>query len=86
MSEDAVRVRVRVGRMAQVCARLVCPLLVLLSLDRCSGQSYPLSDDPQLGREFDGVGGLSGGGVSPGRLARCEAFSSLPFRFTCQIR
>ncbi len=48
----------------------VC-LFVLIAL--CSGaaaQTYVLDDTGGLGRVFDGIGGLSGGGVSlPGQLA-----------------
>lgn len=38
--------------------------ILSLFLNFCSSQSYFLSDKEGLGRVFDGIGGLSGGGVS----------------------
>uniref|UniRef100_A0A669BSW4 Galactocerebrosidase n=1 Tax=Oreochromis niloticus TaxID=8128 RepID=A0A669BSW4_ORENI len=38
--------------------------VLLLALDLCSAQNYVLSDDGGLGRVFDGIGGLSGGGAT----------------------
>lgn len=38
-------------------------ILVLVSVPLCVCQTYYLSDKAGLGRVFDGVGGLSGGGV-----------------------
>ena len=38
--------------------------LLSLSLSLGSAQTYVLDDRPGLGRLFDGIGGLSGGGVS----------------------
>lgn len=34
------------------------------SLNFCSSETYVLNDKEGLGRVFDGIGGLSGGGVS----------------------
>lgn len=39
-------------------------LLLTFALDSCFCQTYVLTDTGGLGRVFDGVGGLSGGGVS----------------------
>lgn len=35
-----------------------------LCFDLCIAESYVLDDKVGLGRTFDGIGGLSGGGVS----------------------
>lgn len=43
--------------------------LVFLSLPICACQPYYLSDKAGLGRVFDGIGGLSGGGVSTARTS-----------------
>ncbi|KAM9701091.1 galactocerebrosidase isoform 2-T2 [Menidia menidia] len=58
---DPVRGSVRVP--ARVSWALL-GLLLALSGGVCSGQSYPLSDEGGLGRVFDGIGGLSGGGAT----------------------
>lgn len=39
-------------------------LSVFLYISVCLGEDYDLDDRPGLGRSFDGIGGLSGGGVS----------------------
>lgn len=42
-----------------------CCLLFIVSLSlRCCAEFYVIDDKIGLGREFDGIGGLSGGGVS----------------------
>uniref|UniRef100_A0AAQ5YPL3 Galactocerebrosidase n=1 Tax=Amphiprion ocellaris TaxID=80972 RepID=A0AAQ5YPL3_AMPOC len=46
---------------------MVVPVLALvlaLVLDSCWSQSYVLTDGDKLGRVFDGIGGLSGGGAT----------------------
>lgn len=42
----------------------VIVLFLGLFLNLCSSQTYVLNDKEGLGRVFDGIGGLSGGGVS----------------------
>ncbi|XP_071755244.1 galactocerebrosidase isoform X2 [Centroberyx gerrardi] len=42
----------------------VLALFLFISLDFCSCQSYVLDDKVGLGRVFDGIGGLSGGGAT----------------------
>ncbi|XP_005797850.1 galactocerebrosidase isoform X1 [Xiphophorus maculatus] len=49
-------------RVFWVFASAVC--LLSLTLHSSSGQTYPLTDDGGLGRVFDGIGGLSGGGAT----------------------
>ena len=44
---------------------LVC-LVIQAGVSR--GASYTLDDSGGLGRRFDGIGGLSGGGVSTNKL------------------
>ncbi|KAM4541625.1 galactocerebrosidase-like isoform 2-T2 [Odontesthes bonariensis] len=39
-------------------------LLLLLAAQPPSGRAYPLGDEAGLGRVFDGIGGLSGGGAT----------------------
>ncbi|XP_037551340.1 galactocerebrosidase isoform X1 [Nematolebias whitei] len=46
--------------------------LLLLSAGLCSGQTYVLSDGAALGRIFDGIGGLSGGGATSRLLVNYE--------------
>lgn len=41
---------------------VVCVVFVCFNLSR--GDNYVLDDKSGLGRTFDGIGGLSGGGVS----------------------
>ncbi|XP_072221317.1 galactocerebrosidase isoform X2 [Leuresthes tenuis] len=48
----------------RVSARAVPALLLLLLSADSSAQSYPLGDEGGLGRVFDGIGGLSGGGAT----------------------
>ena len=43
---------------------LVLSLCSCLIIDICTSESYVLDDKIGLGRVFDGIGGLSGGGVS----------------------
>ncbi|XP_054894625.1 galactocerebrosidase isoform X2 [Poeciliopsis prolifica] len=43
-------------------ASAVC--LLSLTVGSSSGQTYPLTDEGGLGRVFDGIGGLSGGGAT----------------------
>lgn len=50
-------------------SRLLPGFLVVISLPLCSCQAYYLSDKAGLGRVFDGIGGLSGGGVSSGKTS-----------------
>ena len=45
-------------------ASVVFVLFLSLFLDLSSSQNYVLNDKDGLGRVFDGIGGLSGGGVS----------------------
>ncbi|TNM95964.1 galactocerebrosidase [Takifugu flavidus] len=45
-------------------SRLLPGLLVVISLPLCFCQAYYLSDKAGLGRVFDGIGGLSGGGAT----------------------
>lgn len=52
--------------------------VLLLALDLCSAQNYVLSDDGGLGRVFDGIGGLSGGGVSLVYFTRVLPCTTLP--------
>uniref|UniRef100_A0A1A7YBC9 Galactocerebrosidase n=3 Tax=Iconisemion striatum TaxID=60296 RepID=A0A1A7YBC9_9TELE len=47
-------------------------LLLLLSGGTCSGQNYVLTDGGGLGRVFDGIGGLSGGGATSRLLVNYE--------------
>lgn len=56
-------------------SRVFPRLLVLLFLPLCSCQTYYLSDKAGLGRVFDGIGGLSGGGVS---AASTSGFGKAP--------
>lgn len=37
---------------------------IFLCISVCFGEDYDLDDKTGLGRSFDGIGGLSGGGVS----------------------
>lgn len=39
-------------------------LSIFLYISVCLGEDYDLDDTTGLGRSFDGIGGLSGGGVS----------------------
>ncbi len=39
-------------------------LSISLCISICLGEDYDLDDKTGLGRSFDGIGGLSGGGVS----------------------
>lgn len=50
----------------RMCWRLSAVFVSALlgSLPSSSADSFVLSDDKGLGRDFDGIGGLSGGGVS----------------------
>ncbi|XP_074516793.1 galactocerebrosidase isoform X2 [Sebastes fasciatus] len=43
---------------------LVLVVVLCLSVSLCSSQSYVLDDKEGLGRTFDGIGGLSGGGAT----------------------
>lgn len=54
----------------RMCWRLsaVFVAALLASPRSSSADTYVLSDDGGLGRDFDGIGGLSGGGVSNVRL------------------
>ena len=45
----------------QMGLKLLLPVLYLVSL---AGSQYTFSDENGIGRQFDGIGGLSGGGVS----------------------
>ena len=45
-------------------SRTLLLLVSLVWLFAASSQSYVLDDSVGLGRRFDGIGGLSGGGVS----------------------
>ncbi|XP_041827503.1 galactocerebrosidase isoform X2 [Melanotaenia boesemani] len=45
-------------------AGLLSAVLLFLLAESSSGQTYPLSDGGGLGRQFDGIGGLSGGGAT----------------------
>ncbi|XP_012708310.3 galactocerebrosidase isoform X2 [Fundulus heteroclitus] len=51
------------SRLLWVFASAVC-LLLPLPVRSLSGQTYPLTDEGGLGRVFDGIGGLSGGGAT----------------------
>ena len=46
-------------------------LLLILQAGVSRGAPYTLDDSVGLGRRFDGIGGLSGGGVSDICLASC---------------
>lgn len=41
----------------------VVAAVILCVLARSDAQTYVVDDTPGLGRRFDGIGGLSGGGV-----------------------
>ena len=50
--------------MTQLSTQLHLVILVALQIAVINGQTYILDDSKGLGRRFDGIGGLSGGGVS----------------------
>lgn len=52
--------------------RLFSPIFVLFLLPFSSCHTYYLSDKAGLGRVFEGIGGLSGGGVSPAQTSVLE--------------
>lgn len=50
--------------MGKMSSSLVVVYVLLMCFIFCRGDDYALDDKTGLGRTFDGIGGLSGGGVS----------------------
>ena len=67
--------------MAVAAVHFACVAAFFVALDVVQATIYDVSDSDGLGRKFDGIGGLSGGGVIPtvivtSRVSYSSFFSS----------
>ena len=56
---------------------LLAVLLLVACVSGSAAQAYTIDDSPGLGRTFDGIGGLSGGGVSTAVPSVCTVLMKL---------